>query len=59
MAPTVGDGKGVRILAVSDLHDRLRQFDRLRAAAPSVDAVAIAGDLLDVHAAQQRAELTS
>ena len=39
----------VRILAVSDLHYRLRQFDWLRAAAPSVDAVAIAGDLLDIR----------
>jgi len=39
----------VRILAVSDLHYRLRQFDWLLAAAPSVDAVMIAGDLLDIR----------
>jgi Icc-related predicted phosphoesterase len=39
----------VRILLVSDLHYRLRQFDWLLAAAPRVDAIAIAGDLLDIR----------
>ena len=39
----------MRILLVSDLHYRLRQFDWLMAAARSFDAVAIAGDLLDVR----------
>jgi Icc-related predicted phosphoesterase len=39
----------VRILAVADLHYRLRQFDWLLATASSVDAVMIAGDLLDVR----------
>ena len=39
----------MRILHVSDLHYRLRQLDWLLAAAPSFDAVAIAGDLLDVR----------
>ena len=39
----------MRILHVSDLHYRLRQFDWLMAAAPAVDAVVIAGDLLDVR----------
>lgn len=39
----------MRILAVSDLHYRLRQFDWLMAAAAGVDAVMIAGDLLDVR----------
>jgi len=39
----------VRILAVSDLHYRLRQLDWLLAAAPSFDAVTIAGDLLDIR----------
>jgi Icc-related predicted phosphoesterase len=39
----------VRILHVSDLHYRLRQLDWLLGAARSFDAVAIAGDLLDVR----------
>ena len=39
----------MRILVVSDLHYRLRQFDWLLATAASVDAVAIAGDLLDIR----------
>lgn len=39
----------MRILLVSDLHYRLRQFDWLLAAAGRVDAVAIAGDLLDIR----------
>ncbi|MDT7581661.1 MAG: hypothetical protein QOK35_2925 [Pseudonocardiales bacterium] len=39
----------MRILLVSDLHYRLRQFDWLLAAAPSVDALMIAGDLLDIR----------
>ena len=39
----------MRILAVSDLHYRLRQLDWLLATPPSVDAVTIAGDLLDVR----------
>ena len=39
----------MRILAVSDLHYRLRQFDWLLGAARGVDAVVIAGDLLDVR----------
>ena len=49
--PVVAEPGGgrVRILAVSDLHYRLRQFDWLLAAAPAVDAVMIAGDLLDVR----------
>jgi Icc-related predicted phosphoesterase len=42
-------GTQVRILAVSDLHYRLRQFDWLLTRASSVDAVVIAGDLLDVR----------
>ena len=44
-----GRERRVRILAVSDLHYRLRQLDWLLAAAPSFDAVTIAGDLLDVR----------
>lgn len=39
----------MRILLVSDLHYRLRQFDWLLAVAERVDAVAIAGDLLDIR----------
>ena len=38
----------MRILAVSDLHYRLRQVDWVLEVAPSFDAVMIAGDLLDV-----------
>jgi DNA repair exonuclease SbcCD nuclease subunit len=52
MAGTVTAAPGggrVRILAVADLHYRLRQFDWLLATASSVDAVIIAGDLLDVR----------
>jgi Icc-related predicted phosphoesterase len=49
--PAVAEPGGgrVRILAVSDLHYRLRQYDWLLATASSVDAVVIAGDLLDVR----------
>ena len=39
----------MRIVAVSDLHYRLRQFDWLLAWASTVDAVVIAGDLLDIR----------
>jgi Icc-related predicted phosphoesterase len=38
----------VRVLAVSDLHYRLRHYDWLVGAAADVDVVAIAGDLADV-----------
>jgi Icc-related predicted phosphoesterase len=38
----------VRILAVSDLHYRLRHYDWLVEAAAGVDVVALAGDLADV-----------
>lgn len=38
----------MRILAVSDLHYRLPHYDWLVAAADSVDAVALGGDLADV-----------
>src|SRR4051812_763164 len=38
----------VRILAVTDLHYRLRHYDWLVDAAADVDVVAIAGDLADV-----------
>jgi Icc-related predicted phosphoesterase len=38
----------VRVLAVSDLHYRLRHYDWLVGAAAGVDVVAIAGDLADV-----------
>jgi Icc-related predicted phosphoesterase len=39
----------MRILLVSDLHYRLRQFDWLLAAAGDLDALVIAGDLLDIR----------
>jgi Icc-related predicted phosphoesterase len=39
----------VRVVAVSDLHYRLRQLDWLLARASTVDAVVIAGDLLDIR----------
>jgi Icc-related predicted phosphoesterase len=39
----------VRFLLVSDLHYRLRQFDWLLTRASDVDAVMIAGDLLDIR----------
>jgi Icc-related predicted phosphoesterase len=39
----------MRFLLVSDLHYRLRQFDWLAAVADTVDAVVIAGDLLDIR----------
>ena len=39
----------MRFLLVSDLHYRLRQFDWLLTQAASVDAVVIAGDLLDIR----------
>lgn len=39
----------MRFLLVSDLHYRLRQFDWLLTRAPAVDAVVIAGDLLDIR----------
>ena len=38
----------MRILAVSDLHYRLKHYDWLVEAAESVDVVAVAGDLADV-----------
>ncbi len=38
----------VRILAISDLHYRLRHYDWLVRAAEDVDVVALAGDLADV-----------
>ena len=38
----------MRVLAVSDLHYRLRHYDWLVGAAADVDVVAIAGDLADV-----------
>jgi Icc-related predicted phosphoesterase len=38
----------VRILAISDLHYRLRHYDWLVRAAADVDVVALAGDLADV-----------
>ena len=41
----------MRLLLVSDLHYRLRQFDWLLARASAVDAVMIAGDLLDIRSA--------
>ena len=41
----------MRFLLVSDLHYRLRQFDWLLTQAVSVDAVMIAGDLLDIRSA--------
>ena len=41
-------GSGVRILAVADLHYRLKHWDWLVQAAEGVDVVAIAGDLADV-----------
>ena len=39
----------MRVLLVSDLHYRLRQFDWLLERAVAVDAVMIAGDLLDIR----------
>jgi Icc-related predicted phosphoesterase len=39
----------VRVLLVSDLHYRLRQLDWLLERAAAVDAVMIAGDLLDIR----------
>ena len=39
----------MRFLLVSDLHYRLRQFDWLLTRASDVDAVMIAGDLLDIR----------
>ena len=44
----------MKVLLVSDLHHRLRQFDWLRRAAAGVDVVAIAGDLLDVRSPVRR-----
>jgi len=41
----------VRLLLVSDQHYRLRQFDWLLTRAPAVDAVVLAGDLLDIRSA--------
>jgi Icc-related predicted phosphoesterase len=38
-------------LLVSDLHYRLRQYDWIADAAPDVDVVVIAGDLLDIRSA--------
>lgn len=38
----------MRILAVSDLHDKLRHDDWLVEAASGVDVVALAGDLADL-----------
>ena len=45
------EGGRVRFLLVSDLHYRLRQFDWLLTQAAAVDAVMIAGDLLDIRSA--------
>jgi Icc-related predicted phosphoesterase len=39
----------VKVLLVSDLHYRLRQLDWLLQRAAAVDAVMIAGDLLDIR----------
>lgn len=39
----------MRVLLVSDLHYRLRQFDWLLERAAAVDALMIAGDLLDIR----------
>jgi Icc-related predicted phosphoesterase len=39
----------MKLLLVSDLHYRLRQFDWLTTAADDVDVVVIAGDLLDIR----------
>jgi Icc-related predicted phosphoesterase len=41
----------LKLLAVSDLHYRLRQLDWLATAAGDVDLIAIAGDLLDIRSA--------
>lgn len=41
----------MRLLLVSDLHYKLRQYDWLLGAAPRFDAVAIAGDHVDAFAA--------
>ena len=38
----------MRVLAVADLHYRLRHYDWLVTASHGVDVVAIAGDLADV-----------
>ncbi|MDX6284753.1 MAG: hypothetical protein QOG53_238 [Frankiales bacterium] len=41
----------MKILLVSDLHYRLRQFDWIATAADDVDVVVIAGDMLDIRSA--------
>jgi Icc-related predicted phosphoesterase len=41
----------MRVLLVSDVHYRLRQYDWIYDAAPDVDVVVIAGDLLDIRSA--------
>jgi Icc-related predicted phosphoesterase len=41
----------VKVLLVSDLHYRLRQYDWLARAAVDADVVVIAGDLLDIRSA--------
>src|SRR4051812_43062950 len=45
----------MKLLVVSDLHYRLRQFDwiaaRARDGAPAIDVVVVAGDLLDIRSA--------
>jgi Icc-related predicted phosphoesterase len=43
-----GDGSGMRLLLVSDLHYSLRQFDWVVGAASDFDLVVLAGDQLDV-----------
>ena len=41
----------MKVLVVSDLHYRLRQYDWVADATPNVDVVVIAGDLLDIRSA--------
>jgi Icc-related predicted phosphoesterase len=41
----------MRLLLVSDMHYRLRQYDWVYDAAPDADVVVIAGDLLDIRSA--------
>jgi Icc-related predicted phosphoesterase len=41
----------MKLLLVSDMHYRLRQYDWVYDAAPDVDVVVIAGDLLDIRSA--------
>jgi hypothetical protein len=41
----------MKLLLVSDVHYRLKQYDWLYDAAPDVDVIVIAGDLLDIRSA--------